>query len=176
MTNSRSIVGATTPAEASPTQATARTAFNYEIYEVWLLAAGIMLFFVVVAAFLANAAVSDPAVRWRFDAARGKQLYADHCAACHQRDGQGVAGAFPPLKGSGVVNKDDATKQMHIVLAGLQGAKAGGVVYKNAMPPFGDTLSDADIADVVDYVRGSWGNHGRPVTAGQVAAERATGN
>jgi cytochrome c oxidase cbb3-type subunit 2 len=84
-----------------------------------------------------------------------------------------VAGAFPPLKGSGVVNKDDATKQMHIVLEGLQGARAGGVVYKSAMPPFGDALSDADIADVVDYVRGSWGNQGKPVTAAQVAAERA---
>jgi mono/diheme cytochrome c family protein len=107
------------------------------------------------------------------EAVRGKELYTNHCSACHQGDGQGVAGTFPPLKGSGVVNKDDATKQVHIVLEGLRGAKAGGVVYLSTMPPFGDALSDANIADVVNYVRGTWGNHGKPVTAAQVAAARA---
>ena len=42
-------------------------------------------------------------------------------------------------------------------------------------PPFGATLSDADIANIIDYERSSWGNHGTPVTAAQVAAERAKG-
>jgi cytochrome c oxidase cbb3-type subunit 2 len=41
------------------------------------------------------------------------------------------------------------------------------------MPPFAATLSDAEIADIVDYERSSWGNHGKPVTAAQVVAERA---
>jgi cytochrome c oxidase cbb3-type subunit 2 len=107
------------------------------------------------------------------DAAKGRALYTVNCSACHQASGEGLPGAFPPLKGSGVVNKDDATKHIHVMLDGMQGAKAGGVVYASAMPPFAAVLSDADIADIVDYERSSWGNHGKPVTAAQVAAERA---
>jgi cytochrome c oxidase cbb3-type subunit II len=123
----------------------------------------------------AGDAASSPSARnYAYDAARGEKLYAANCSACHQASGEGVPGAFPPLKGSPVVNRDDASKHMHVVLDGLQGARVGGVVYGNAMPPFGETLGDADIADIVDYVRSSWGNHGKPVTAAQVAAERAT--
>jgi mono/diheme cytochrome c family protein len=77
------------------------------------------------------------------------------------------------LKGSGVVTKDDATKHIRVVLDGVQGGKAGGVVYASAMPAFAAVLNDADIADIIDYERRSWGNHGKPVTAAQVAAERA---
>jgi cytochrome c oxidase cbb3-type subunit 2 len=43
------------------------------------------------------------------------------------------------------------------------------------MPPFADTLSDAEIADIIDYERSSWGNHGKPVTAKDVAAVRTKG-
>jgi len=61
------------------------------------------------------------------------------------------------------------------LLHGLQGAKVGGIAYSSPMPPFGDALSDSDIANIVEYERSSWGNHGTPVTARQVAAERAKG-
>jgi cytochrome c oxidase cbb3-type subunit 2 len=107
------------------------------------------------------------------DAARGRDLYVAHCSACHQAGGEGLPGVFPPLKGSGVVNKDDAAKHIHVVLEGMQGARAGGVVYVSIMPPFAGTLGDAEIADIIDYERSSWGNHGKPVTAAQVTAERA---
>jgi cytochrome c oxidase cbb3-type subunit II len=107
------------------------------------------------------------------DAPKGQSLYTAYCSACHQASGEGLPGAFPPLKGSGVVTKDDATKHMHVVLDGLQGGKAGGVVYASAMPAFAATLKDAEIADIINYERSSWGNHGKPVTAAQVAAERA---
>jgi cytochrome c oxidase cbb3-type subunit 2 len=50
-----------------------------------------------------------------------------------------------------------------------------GVVYSSVMPPFAATLSDTEIADIVDYERSSWGNHGKPVDVAQVAAERAKG-
>jgi glucose/arabinose dehydrogenase/mono/diheme cytochrome c family protein len=106
--------------------------------------------------------------------AAGQELYVAHCAVCHQVSGEGLAGVFPPLKGSGVVNKDDAAKHMHVIIDGMQGDKAGGVVYTAGMPPFAGMLSDADIADVINYERSSWGNHGRPVTAAQVAAERSS--
>lgn len=104
---------------------------------------------------------------------RGEDLYVAQCSACHQADGEGVPGVFPPLKASGVVNKDDGAKHMRVVLYGTQGDRAGGVVYAAAMPPFAGVLSDADIADIIDYERRSWGNHGKPVTAAQVAAERS---
>jgi len=117
---------------------------------------------------------SDPEipVQTRYDAKKGQILYTTNCSPCHQADGEGRIGAYPPLKSSGVVTKNDATKHIRIVLNGLQGAKAGGVVYASPMPPFGSTLNDSDIADIVDYERSSWGNHGRLVTAAQVAAER----
>jgi cytochrome c oxidase cbb3-type subunit 2 len=105
---------------------------------------------------------------------RGEALYISQCAACHQVNGEGVPGVFPRLKASGVVNKDDGTKHMQVVLYGMQRGRAGGVVYAAAMPPFAGILSDADIADIIDYERSSWGNHGKPVTAAQVAAERSS--
>ena len=108
-----------------------------------------------------------------YDAPKGKDLYIANCSACHLANGEGIPGAFPPLKGSGVVNKDDAAKHIQVVLNGMQGARAGGVVYVSAMPPFAGVLSDAEIADIIDYERSSWGNHGIPVNAAQVAAERA---
>jgi cytochrome c oxidase cbb3-type subunit 2 len=55
----------------------------------------------------------------------------------------------------------------------MQGARAGGVVYASAMPPFAGVLSDVEIADIIDYERSSWGNHGTLVNASHVAAERA---
>jgi cytochrome c oxidase cbb3-type subunit 2 len=109
-----------------------------------------------------------------YDAARGRALYTANCSACHGPSGEGLPGTYPPLKGSGVVVKDDATKHIHVVLSGLQGAKAGGVLYAAAMPPFGSLLGDVDIADIIDYERSSWGNHGKLVTAAEVAAERAS--
>ena len=107
------------------------------------------------------------------DTANGRALYTSNCSSCHQASGEGLPGTSPPLKGSSVVNKDDASKHIDVVLDGMQGAKAGGVVYASVMPPFAATLSDADIADIINYERSSWGNHGKLVTAAQVATERA---
>ena len=110
------------------------------------------------------------------DAAKGQALFTATCAACHQATGEGLPGAFPPLKGNAAVNDSDPTLHIHVVLHGLQGANVGGIVYASPMPPFGTTLSDADVASIINYERSSWGNHGAPVTLEQVAAERAKGN
>ena len=109
------------------------------------------------------------------DVAHGKQLVDDNCAACHQADGTGLAGTFPPLKGNTVVNDANATEHMHVVLFGLEGKTIDGVKYESPMPPWGDQFSDKDIADIIDYERSAWGNHGKPVTAADVAAVRAKG-
>jgi cytochrome c oxidase cbb3-type subunit 2 len=108
-----------------------------------------------------------------YDAAKGAALYTANCSACHQASGEGLPGAFPSLKDDAVVNKDDATKHIDVVLNGLHDARVSGVVYGGAMPPFAATLSDTDIADLIDYERSSWGNHGKPITAAQVSTERA---
>ncbi len=108
-----------------------------------------------------------------YDAAKGASLYTANCSACHQASGEGLPGAFPPLKGNDVVNDDDATQHILVVLQGLHGARVGGVVYGAVMPPFAATLTDADVADIIDYERSSWGNHGKVATSAQVALERA---
>ena len=113
------------------------------------------------------------AVQTRYDPKKGQALYTMNCSACHQANGEGQLGAYPPIRGSGVVTKDDATKHIRIVLNGLRGAKAGGVVYDNVMPPFGGVLNDSEIADIINHERSSWGNHGKLVTPAQVAAERS---
>jgi cytochrome c oxidase cbb3-type subunit 2 len=110
-----------------------------------------------------------------YDAAKGRALFVANCAACHQANGEGLPGAFPSLKGNAAVNDVDMTRQIRVVLHGGQGSNIGGVVYSSPMPPFGNALSDADIASIINYERSSWGNHGTPVTAEQVAAERAKG-
>ena len=119
------------------------------------------------------AAGAGDSVQTGNDGARGRNLFTANCSACHQASGEGLPGAFPPLKGNSVVNKDDATKHIHVVLDGVQGEKVGGADYASPMPPFAKMLSDADIADIIDYERSSWGNHGKLVTAAQVAGERA---
>jgi len=108
-----------------------------------------------------------------YDAAKGAALYTANCSACHQANGEGLPGAFPSLKDDAVVNKDDASKHIGVVLNGLHDAKVSGVVYSSVMPPFAATPSDTEIADLIDYERSSWGNHGKPIIAAQVGTERA---
>jgi len=108
-------------------------------------------------------------------AGKGLQLFSTNCAACHQAGGDGLPGAFPALKGDPAVNDADPSKHIHVVVFGLEGATIGGVKYDAAMPEFGSQLSDADIADIINYERSSWGNHGKLVTAQDVAAVRAKG-
>jgi cytochrome c oxidase cbb3-type subunit II len=118
-------------------------------------------------------AVSAEAQQLPHQVQTGRDLYLADCSACHQAGGEGLSGLFPPLKGSGVVNKADPAKHIQVVLYGMQGARAGGVVYATAMPPFISALSYAEIADIINYERSSWGNHGALVTPARVAAERS---
>lgn len=100
----------------------------------------------------------------------GAQVYANNCSSCHQAQGTGTPGAFPPLAKNPVV-VGDATKVMHIVKYGLQGAiSVNGQSYNGQMPRWQGTLTDAQIASVVSFVRSSWGNHASAVTTAQVSA------
>ena len=99
----------------------------------------------------------------------GKAVYTKNCSSCHQATGQGLTGTFPPLAKNDVVT-GDPNKVIHILLNGLNGPiKVNGTSYNNAMPPWKGTLSNAEIAAVITYIRSSWGNKASAVTEAQVA-------
>ena len=104
---------------------------------------------------------------------KGKKIYSANCATCHQANGLGVAGQYPPLAGSEYV--DGSTKRLGmIILKGLQGPlTVKGQKYGSAvMQPWEKTLNDQKIADVLTYIRQEWGNKGAPVAAEGIAALR----
>jgi mono/diheme cytochrome c family protein len=107
--------------------------------------------------------------------ALGRRLFADTCAKCHQPDGHGVSGQYPPLVGSEWVLASGPTRMIRIVLDALQGpVKVKGVDFNNTMTPWRDTLTDQQIAAVITYVRTQkdWGNRASPVTPAEVAEIR----
>ena len=106
-------------------------------------------------------------------AATGSQVFASHCAVCHGAEGAGVAGVFPSLAGDPVVNAADPNEQIRTILHGRSGRIINGTAYAAAMPPFAGQLSNQQIADIINHERSSWGNHAPPVTAEDVAAQRA---
>ena len=102
----------------------------------------------------------------------GEQVYTQVCIACHQANGQGLPGAFPPLVGSDWVT-GDPERPIKVVLHGLQGEiEIGGTTYNSIMTPQGSILSDEEIANVLTYVRSTWGNAADAVTTEQVTKVR----
>jgi mono/diheme cytochrome c family protein len=106
----------------------------------------------------------------------GKRLFADTCAKCHQPDGQGVPGQYPPLVGSEWVLASGPARMIRIVLDALQGpVKVKGLEFNNTMTPWRDTLTDQQIAAIITYVRTQkdWGHGASPITPEEVAGIRA---
>ncbi|MDX1403146.1 MAG: cytochrome D1 domain-containing protein [Woeseiaceae bacterium] len=104
--------------------------------------------------------------------ARGETVYLQNCAACHQPNGQGLAGAFPPLANSDYL-QGDRKQVMRAALFGLSGPiTVNGVEYNGVMPSMG-YLSDEDLAAALTYVFASWGNNEAAVSVAEVAALRA---
>jgi len=108
--------------------------------------------------------------------ARGETLYERNCQTCHQGDGEGVAGVYPPLNQSEWVLAD-AERFAAILLYGLQGPieVRGNLYNAAAMPSYGPNgagWNDRDIAAVMTYVRASWDNSDTPVDEAAVAAVR----
>jgi mono/diheme cytochrome c family protein len=104
----------------------------------------------------------------------GAALY-QRCVACHQATGEGVPGAFPPLAGSEFVTGKPAVP-IRILLHGLTGpVKVKGTDYNGIMMPYGtgQPMSDSEAAAVLTYIRTNFGNKAAPITARQVATERA---
>lgn len=105
---------------------------------------------------------------------RGRVVFDLACALCHNPDGLGKLGQFPPLAGSEWVNTKGVNRMIRIPLAGLSGPiKVKGQDWNASMTAAGAGLSDADLAAALSYVRNAWGNKGSFVTPEQVKAVRA---
>jgi ubiquinol-cytochrome c reductase cytochrome b subunit len=101
---------------------------------------------------------------------KGAAIYAANCSSCHGAAGQGMPGAFPPLAKNSYVT-GDSKQLIHTVLYGLsQPIEVNGQKFNGQMPPWKGTLSNADVAAVVSYIRASWGNGASKVTEKEVFA------
>ncbi|MCG8576795.1 MAG: cytochrome c [Flavobacteriales bacterium] len=100
----------------------------------------------------------------------GKKVYDKSCIACHQEDGNGIPGSFPPLAKSDYM-LEDVDRAIEQVLCGSQGEMVvNGEVYNNIMPP--QNLSDTEVRDVMNYVLNSWGNDGGEVSLKDVTSAK----
>ncbi|MFN8349095.1 MAG: cytochrome c [Spirosomataceae bacterium] len=126
-----------------------------------------LIFSVPFFAFSQTKTLSPPAEQW----AKGKSVYENNCLVCHQENGEGVPGLNPPLiKTDWVLG--DKTKLINVILKGLQDPiEIKGERYNNIMPA-NDFLSDREIADVLTFVRNSFGNKAPAVSATEVNALR----
>jgi mono/diheme cytochrome c family protein len=97
---------------------------------------------------------------------RGRRVYLMACFACHQADGRGLPGVFPPLAGSDYL-KEEKERTIRIPLRGLTGPIViNGKSYNGIMPP--QAFTDRQIADVLTYVMNSWGNDCGTVSVDEV--------
>lgn len=95
---------------------------------------------------------------------KGKQIFTTTCQACHQANGAGIPGAFPPLAESEWVN-GSPKRVIAILLYGIQGAiTVKGQAFQSVMPPFKDQYSTDELAAVATYIRNSFGNKASLVT------------
>jgi mono/diheme cytochrome c family protein len=103
---------------------------------------------------------------------RGARVYLDNCNACHRSDGSGAQRTFPNLSKNEAVNAKDPISLIHIVLAGSSMPSTQTAPTAFTMPDFGWRLSDEQVADVLSFVRGSWGNHAAEVSQDEVGRVR----
>lgn len=117
------------------------------------------------AASASAAAANNPA-----SASDGGAVYVANCSSCHQTNGQGVPGAFPPLAGNPTISGNPIAV-IAIVKNGLDGRViVNGQTYSGIMPRWRGVLSDEQIASVITYIRSSWKNNASGVSVTQVQA------
>lgn len=138
----------------------------------WILLLAGFLLAVAVSACGGETEPEDDAAAFDPSFLPARMAYRTHCSACHGKRGKGAARLFPPLRGSEWANGDPGIP-IRAVLHGVEGPfTVGGVAYMNKMAPLGRGLNDAQIAEILTYVRASWGNTGSVVTPEEVAEVR----
>lgn len=101
----------------------------------------------------------------------GKALYKKYCLTCHQANGSGVTGIFPPLGQGSWVGKNP-TELINMIVKGLSGEiEVNGETYKNSMPPQ-NKITDEELAEVLTYVRSNFGNHFKPIAPDRIKKAR----
>jgi len=104
----------------------------------------------------------------------GKKIYDAECADCHGKDGTGIAGVYPPLKGNSAVLEPSGINAVRMVLLGGFAPTTVANPRPYSMPPFAQKLNDVEVAAVVSYVRHVWGNQATAVPARDVGKYRQT--
>jgi mono/diheme cytochrome c family protein len=102
----------------------------------------------------------------------GKAIYADRCSACHTPNGDGVVNLFPKLAMAPLINSNDPSSLIRVVLSGSRAGATDAAPTAPAMPAFGWNLSDENVADVLTYVRNTWGNAAPAVPSASVKEVR----
>ncbi|MFC5524920.1 c-type cytochrome [Rhodanobacter ginsengisoli] len=105
---------------------------------------------------------------------QGEKVYAQHCAACHRKDGGGVAGIYPPLDGNSSVTEPSGINATRMVLLGGFTPLTAANPRPYSMPPFAQQLSDSEVSAVVSYIRRTWTNHAAVVRPEDVSRYRHT--
>jgi mono/diheme cytochrome c family protein len=106
------------------------------------------------------------------DEASGAAVYLDNCAACHRPDGRGYDGVFPQLAGNPVLLAPDPRSLVSIVLGGSATPRTSSTPAQFTMPAFAWRLTDQQAADVVSFIRHSWGNDAAPIDVTTVSRLR----
>ncbi len=128
------------------------------------------ILFAALALAISSFAFKDQSAALKESMKRGKGIYDGTCTVCHMAEGQGLPGVFPPLAKSDFLMAD-LDRSIKAVIEGLTGEiEVNGTKYNGVMQASG--LDDKDIADVLNYVRNSWGNEGKMVKESQVAKVR----
>jgi len=108
------------------------------------------------------------------EGSRGAELYVDNCAACHRTDGQGYARVFPRIAGNSSVLSQDPVSMIRLVLTGSKLPATATAPSELGMPGFAWRMSDEEVAQLLTFIRSSWGNQAPAVKTEQVAQLRAT--
>lgn len=108
------------------------------------------------------------------EGSRGAELYVDNCAACHRTNGLGDDRVFPKIAGNSSVLAQDPVSMIRLVLAGSKLPATQTAPSELGMPGFAWRLSDEEVAQLLTFIRSSWGNQAPAVSAEQVTKLRAT--
>lgn len=103
---------------------------------------------------------------------RGKETFSTYCVACHQSDGKGLENVFPPLAKSDYLMADKKRSIRQVLNGATEPITVNGKKYTTPMVGF-PSMTDEEVADVLNYVRNSWGNKGDIVTIEEVKKIRA---
>ena len=133
------------------------------------------------ATYLKSLPVAEPSagasVKYRIPPeilAAGEDLYKKNCADCHGKHGEGTEPAAPPLAGNRAVTMASPIDSIRMILFGGYPPGTAGNPRPFGMPPYSLSLSDEQIAEILNYVRTSWGNSARPIFGEEVSANRGS--